>query len=198
MIITLLVMTSINCLDKNKCDNKGNNIVKVKPPDKIKKESIFPQSIKDETIANLKKYPESGPAHDAYALLLLSDGNIDGAIKEFQIAIKLSPNNPMSYMSLAEEYRREGDSQKRYMYITMALILDENNPVIYSQLISYYRDRGKTNKVRKYLELQRKKLLLLMPGQRVYIDHFGNSLIFSGDENREIWIENIEKELNGL
>lgn len=55
--------------------------------------------------------PNAFPAHKALGQALLETGDIDGAIKELQIGIKLAPDSPGLHFTLARAYQRAGRSE---------------------------------------------------------------------------------------
>jgi tetratricopeptide (TPR) repeat protein len=52
--------------------------------------------------------PKAFPAHKALGQALLETGDVDGAIKELQIGIKLAPESPGLHFTLARAYQRAG------------------------------------------------------------------------------------------
>jgi tetratricopeptide (TPR) repeat protein len=55
--------------------------------------------------------PNAFPAHKALGQALLETGDVDGAIKELQIGIKLAPDSPSLHFQLARAYQRAGRAE---------------------------------------------------------------------------------------
>jgi tetratricopeptide (TPR) repeat protein len=55
--------------------------------------------------------PNAFPAHKALGQALLETGDVDGAIKELQIGIKLAPDSPGLHFNLAKAYQRAGKAE---------------------------------------------------------------------------------------
>ena len=55
--------------------------------------------------------PNAFPAHKALGQALLETGDVDGAIKELQIGIKLAPDSPGLHFTLARAYQRAGRNE---------------------------------------------------------------------------------------
>ena len=51
------------------------------------------------------------PAHKALGQALLDTGDVDGAIKELLIGIKLAPDSPGLHFALARAYQRAGRNE---------------------------------------------------------------------------------------
>jgi predicted Zn-dependent protease len=52
--------------------------------------------------------PNAFPAHKALGQALLETGDVDGAIKELMIGIKLAPESPGLHFQLARAFQRAG------------------------------------------------------------------------------------------
>jgi Flp pilus assembly protein TadD len=52
--------------------------------------------------------PNAFPAHKALGQALLETGDVDGAVKELLIGIKLAPDSPGLHFTLARAYQRAG------------------------------------------------------------------------------------------
>jgi tetratricopeptide (TPR) repeat protein len=55
--------------------------------------------------------PNAFPAHKALGQALLETGDVDGAIQELQIGIKLAPESPGLHFTLAKAYQRAGKAE---------------------------------------------------------------------------------------
>ncbi len=55
--------------------------------------------------------PNAFPAHKALGQALLETGDVEGAIKELQIGIKLAPDSPGLHFTLAKAYQRAGRAE---------------------------------------------------------------------------------------
>jgi tetratricopeptide (TPR) repeat protein len=55
--------------------------------------------------------PNAFPAHKALGQALLETGDVDGAIKELQMGIKLAPDSPGLHFNLAKAYQRAGKAE---------------------------------------------------------------------------------------
>ena len=55
--------------------------------------------------------PNAFPAHKALGQALLDTGDVDGAIKELLIGIKLAPDSPGLHFTLARAYQRAGRNE---------------------------------------------------------------------------------------
>ena len=55
--------------------------------------------------------PNAFPAHKALGQALLDTGDVDGAIKELLIGIKLAPDSPGLHFALARAYQRAGRNE---------------------------------------------------------------------------------------
>jgi tetratricopeptide (TPR) repeat protein len=55
--------------------------------------------------------PNAFPAHKALGQALLETGDVEGAIKELQIGLKLAPDSPGLHFTLAKAYQRAGRAE---------------------------------------------------------------------------------------
>ena len=55
--------------------------------------------------------PNAFPAHKALGQALLDTGDVDGAIKELLIGLKLAPDSPGLHFTLARAYQRAGRNE---------------------------------------------------------------------------------------
>jgi tetratricopeptide (TPR) repeat protein len=55
--------------------------------------------------------PREFPAHKALGQALLETGDVDGAIKELELGIKLAPDSPSLHFQLARAYQRAGRAE---------------------------------------------------------------------------------------
>jgi predicted Zn-dependent protease len=55
--------------------------------------------------------PRDFPGHKALGQALLETGDVDGAIRELQIGIKLAPDSPSLHFQLARAYQRAGRAE---------------------------------------------------------------------------------------
>jgi len=137
LLASVIISSYLNCNSKSSPTKKQEKVPNATLNIQEKEAIGYSEEMKKDIIDNLKKNPNSAPAHHDYALLLLGEGNIEFAIKEFKRSISLSPENPISYLGLAEVYRKKGNFKKSYKYLKKALKLDNNNPSIYNQLAAY-------------------------------------------------------------
>ncbi len=62
----------------------------------------------------------------------------DRALKYFEYALKLSPNNKAGLLSVATIYIQEGKFDKAQEYVEKAKKIDDKNPLVYSYLATIY------------------------------------------------------------
>jgi len=157
------------------------------------------EKMKEDVINELKMNPNSAGAHYDYAVILLSEGDVDHAIEELEISLSLNPDNPLIYMSIAEAFRiRVNEDQKRRIkYLRKAFSFDSNNPLICEQLGKYYKNMGDNKNAKRFFNLAKEILLSLPAEQKYYIDKFNNSYSF-GKGGRDKWLKDLERELDSL
>ncbi len=65
-------------------------------------------------------------SHNSLAILLKRNGNINGAIEEYNKALRISPNYPSPYYNLGILYQDQGQSDQAAYYFNKALKADPN------------------------------------------------------------------------
>jgi tetratricopeptide (TPR) repeat protein len=89
--------------------------------------------------------------HRAYAKVLETSGDYDGAIQEYLKAIQINPNLPFLYLSLGVNYRfrkhltaedETADAEKALEAYATAARLNPNNPLPYLSIASTYANEG--------------------------------------------------------
>jgi tetratricopeptide (TPR) repeat protein len=95
--------------------------------------------------------PDSMDVHRAYAKVLETSGDYDGAIQEYLKAIQINPNLPFLYLSLGVNYRfrkhltaedETADAEKALEAYATAARLNPNNPLPYLSIASTYANEG--------------------------------------------------------
>jgi tetratricopeptide (TPR) repeat protein len=95
--------------------------------------------------------PNSMDVHRAYAKVLETSGDYDGAIQEYLKAIQINPNLPFLYLSLGVNYRfrrhsnpvdEAADAEKALEAYATAARLNPDNPLPYLSIASTYANEG--------------------------------------------------------
>ena len=97
----------------------------------------------------------------------------DRALKYFEYALKLSPNNKAALLSVATIFIQEGKFKEAEEYVNKAKKIDEKNPLVYSYLATIYDSLANRNPDKKMEYLRRaeenlKKTVELKPTAENY------------------------------
>ena len=93
--------------------------------------------------ATLKTSPYSSGAHNNAGVSYLKEKNINRAIEEFNLGIKLNPRNPESYNNLGVAYKAIGKTEEAMSLYKRAIALKSDYAEAYNNLANIYQSMGK-------------------------------------------------------
>jgi tetratricopeptide (TPR) repeat protein len=108
--------------------------------------------------------PQNQVSHNNFALILLKEGDLDGAIKEAGRAIELQSNYSIPLATLGEAYRRKRDYAKSEYYWTEFVRKEPDNITAHLALIELYHRQGMKDKLITIIG----KILSLSPEGNIY------------------------------
>jgi len=163
-----LLCTCVIFLSNISCEKKPSKKPFVEEYETYTKEEI--QEISELS----KKYPNNAFYHNQLGIYYGSHKKYDKAIKEFDIVIRLEPDNPASYTAKAWVYELMEDWQTAKKYTLEALVRNPENPVHYSYLAFLSRKLGDKKSSTELMLQACKKLDKLPDNAKVYNNKYGD------------------------
>lgn len=94
-------------------------------------------------LATLKASPDSSGAHNNAGFIYLKEGDVDKAIGEFNLAIRISPDRPDSYNNLGVARKTKGEFEEAAVLYKRAIALKPDYAQAYNNLGNIYQNNGK-------------------------------------------------------
>jgi len=103
-------------------------------------------------VEEYKKAGNLSAAHNNLGAIYAQEGNIDEAIKEFEVAKEMEPGDYRTCINLGNAYYLKEDWKKSIKYYSEALEIEPDSGEAYYNLGLSYRNKGASNKSVKSFE----------------------------------------------
>ena len=100
---------------------------------------------------SVRKDPFSSDAHHSLGYVFEQQGNIQKALKEWELALNLNPNNPDLLRNLAVAYNRTNKTEEAIEFLNRSLQLEPNSPNAYYNLGEIYAKMGQMDEAERVL-----------------------------------------------
>ena len=130
----------------------------------------------------LAKNPNCWVGHNNLGIWFFQKGELDDAIAQYQISLKIHPHDPEVYNDLGRAFAQIGDWDEAIAEYTKALELNRDFAEAHGNLGVALYEKGETDKaIDEY-----RKALLLAPGNAVAHNNLGNALAQTGPPDEAI------------
>jgi Flp pilus assembly protein TadD len=119
-------------------------------------------------------------AHNNLGVVLLDKGDVEGAIREYQEALRMKPMFYLAHFNLGLAYTKKGEASRAIEYYVKGLQINPDYTKVHNDLGALFMMAGQTDEAIKQYD----ESLRLDPYQPAVYNNLGNTYIHKADLNK--------------